>query len=355
MTRDRRLIFWLVGAALLLAVLHVLDDILLPFVVGLALAYLLDPLADLLESWSLPRWLAAALITLGAIVVVVALILLLLPLLQTQLMEFAGRVPQYLEVVRERAVALLEMLQARLSAEEMTELRNRIGAFAGQDAVAWLGGVMGGLWSGGAALLNLLSLVVVTPIVTFYLLRDWDGIITRIDEWLPRRQAATIRGLVAAIDRTLAGFARGQFMVCAILGAFYGLGLSLIGLDFGLVIGLATGLISFVPFFGMLIGFVTGIGVALAQFGPTLPVGLVAAVFLAGQFIEGNFITPRLIGNRVGLHPVWMIFALLAGGALFGLTGVLLAVPVAAIAGVLIRFALECYLTSDAYGGGSGG
>lgn len=354
MTRDRRMVFWLAAAALLIAALFVLDEILLPFVVGFAIAYLLDPVADLLERWHLPRWAAAALITLSAIVSVVALVLLLVPLLQAQLVDFAARVPQYLELVRERAVSLLEMLQARLSADEIAELRKRVGDFAGQDAVAWLGGVVSGIWGGGVALLNLLSMAVITPIVTFYLLRDWDAIVGRIDGWLPRRSADTIRTQVRDIDRTLAGFARGQLLVCTILGVFYAAGLSIIGLEFGLVIGLATGLISFVPYFGMLIGFALGIGVALAQFGLALPVALVAAVFLIGQFVEGNFITPRLVGNRVGLHPAWMIFALLAGGALFGFTGVLLAIPVAATAGVLIRFGLECYLASDTYGGGPG-
>lgn len=356
MTGERQTVYWLAGLAAVIGALYALSAILLPFVAGIAIAYLLDPVTDVLEKWRLPRWAAAALVTFGSILVVVAGVLLLIPLLQTQLLDFVERIPQYAELVRERAVRLLEFLQARLSAAEMDALRAKIGAFAGRDAIAWLGGVLGGLWGGGVALLNVLSLMVITPIVTFYLLRDWDLLVARIDGWLPRRHVDVIREQMRLIDRTLSGFVRGQLMVCLMLGVFYAIGLTVVGLDFGLVIGLATGLVSFVPYFGMLAGFVVGIGVAVAQFGSWVPVALVAAVFVIGQFIEGNFITPRVVGNRIGLHPVWLIFALLAGGALFGFTGLLLAVPVAAVLGVLVRFSLERYLAGEAYRGrGPGG
>ena len=356
MTGERQTVYWLAGLAAVLAALYALSAILLPFVAGIAIAYLLDPVTDVLEKWRLPRWAAAALVTFGSILVVVAGVLLLIPLLQTQLLDFVERIPQYADLIRERAMRLLEFLQARLSAAEMDSLRAKIGAFAGRDAIAWLGGVLGGLWGGGVALLNVLSLMVITPIVTFYLLRDWDLLVARVDGWLPRRHVDVIREQMRLIDRTLSGFVRGQLMVCLMLGIFYAIGLTVVGLDFGLVIGLATGLVSFVPYFGMLAGFVVGIGVAVAQFGSWVPVALVAAVFVIGQFIEGNFITPRVVGNRIGLHPVWLIFALLAGGALFGFTGLLLAVPVAAVLGVLVRFSLERYLASETYRGrGPGG
>ncbi len=356
MTGERQTVYWLAGLAAFIGALYALSAILLPFVAGIAIAYLLDPVTDVLEKWRLPRWAAAALVTFGSIVVVVAGVLLLIPLLQTQLLEFVERIPQYADLIRERAVRLLEFLQTRLSAAEMDTLRAKIGAFAGRDAIAWLGGVLGGLWGGGVALLNVLSLMVITPIVTFYLLRDWDLLVARIDGWLPRRHLDVIREQMRLIDRSLSGFVRGQLMVCLMLGIFYAIGLTVVGLDFGLVIGLATGLVSFVPYFGMLAGFVVGIGVAVAQFGSWVPVALVAAVFVIGQFIEGNFVTPRVVGNRIGLHPVWLIFALLAGGALFGFTGLLLAVPVAAVLGVLVRFSLERYLAGEAYRGrGPGG
>jgi predicted PurR-regulated permease PerM len=170
-----------------------------------------------------------------------------------------------------------------------------------------------------------------------------------VDSWLPRAHLETIREQFRQIDQTLAGFVRGQVTVCIILGGFYGIGLSLVGLDFGFIIGLGTGLVSFVPFFGMLAGFVVGMGLAVAQFDSWLPVGMVAAVFLVGQIIEGNFLTPKMVGERVGLHAVWVIFALLACGTLFGFVGILLAVPLAAVVGVLVRFGMARYLESPLY------
>jgi predicted PurR-regulated permease PerM len=338
MTVERRLVWWLIGLGVLFAALFLLSGILLPFVLGLAIAYLLDPLADVLERRRVPRWVAAGAITLVSVLAVIAALLLLAPLLQSQLLDFAERIPHYAELIRERAMTLFEAVQERLTAEEISNLRAQIGAFAGQDAVAWLGGLVRGLWGGGVALLNALSVVVITPIVTFYLLRDWDRIVAHVERLVPGAWSDAVSEQAREIDRVLAGFVRGQMTVCALLGIFYGVGLSLIGLDFGLVIGLGTGLISFVPYFGMLVGFVTGIGVALAQFDGWQPVAMVAAVFIVGQFIEGNFISPRLVGEKVGLHPVWMIFALMAGGALFGFLGILLAVPAAAVIGVLVRF-----------------
>jgi predicted PurR-regulated permease PerM len=291
-----------------------------------------------LERRRVPRWAAAGAITLVSVLAVIAALLLLAPLLQSQLLDFAERIPHYAELIRERAMTLFEALQERLSAEEISKLRAQIGTFAGQDAVAWLGGLVRGLWGGGVALLNALSVVVITPIVTFYLLRDWDRIVAHVERLVPGAWSDAVSEQAREIDRVLAGFVRGQMTVCALLGIFYGVGLSLIGLDFGLVIGLGTGLISFVPYFGMLVGFVAGIGVALAQFDGWQPVAMVAAVFIVGQFVEGNFISPRLVGGRVGLHPVWMIFALMAGAALFGFLGILLAVPAAAVIGVVVRF-----------------
>ncbi len=338
MTVERRLMWWLIGLGVLFAALYLLSAILLPFVLGLAIAYLLDPVADVLERWRVPRWVAAGAITLASVLAVIAALLLLAPLLQSQLLDFAERIPHYAELIRERAMALFKAVQERLSAEEISNLRAQIGAFAGQDAVAWLGGLVRGLWGGGVALLNALSVVVITPIVTFYLLRDWDRIVAHVERLLPGAWSDAVCEQAREIDRVLAGFVRGQMTVCALLGIFYGVGLSLIGLDFGLIIGLGTGLISFVPYFGMLVGFVIGIGVALAQFDGWQPVAMVAAVFIVGQVIEGNFISPRLVGKRVGLHPVWMIFALMAGAALFGFLGILLAVPAAAVIGVLVRF-----------------
>ncbi len=355
MTGERRTLAVIALLALLVALLVALNEIMFPFVAGIALAYLLDPFADQLERWRVPRWAAAGLITLLVVLAVVAAALLVVPLLQAQLIEFAGRVPHYVDLLRGTAMELMELLRARLTPEEIEQVRRQIGGMATPDAIAWVGGALGRIWGGGVALLNLLSLLVITPIVLFYLLRDWDKIIAVADGWLPLDKADIIRAQFRAIDQVLSGFVRGQVSVCLLLGVFYAIGLMLVGLDFGFVIGFVTGLISFVPYFGMLVGFAIGIGVAVAQFGDWQPIALVAGVFVIGQLLEGNFITPKLVGERVGLHPVWIIFALLAGGALFGFTGILLAVPAAAVIGVLGRFAIGRYKQSAAYGAGPGG
>jgi predicted PurR-regulated permease PerM len=199
-------------------------------------------------------------------------------------------------------------------------------------------------------LVNLLSLVIVTPIVAFYLLTDWDRMVARLDSWLPRPHVETLRGLAREMDDAMAGFIRGQAVVCLLLGLFYAIGLSLAGLNFGLLIGLAAGILSFIPYVGSFIGFVLSISVAFVQFWPDwVHIAAVAAIFAAGQFIEGNFLSPKLVGNRVGLHPVWLMFALFAFGYLFGFAGLLMAVPLAAAVGVLTRFALRKYLSSPFY------
>ncbi|MEE8332862.1 MAG: AI-2E family transporter [Alphaproteobacteria bacterium] len=355
MTADRRTLYVIGLLGLLVLLLVALDEVLFPFVAGIALAYLLDPFADLLERWRVPRWLAAGLITFLVVLVVIAAALLLVPLLQAELLEFAGRVPRYVDLLRGKAMELMELLRARLTPEEIEQVRSQIGSMAAPDAIAWVGGALGRLWGGGMALLNLLSLLVITPIVLFYLLRDWDRIVAIVDGWLPLDTIDTVHTQFRAIDGVLSGFVRGQLSVCLLLGVFYAVGLMLVGLDFGFVIGFGTGLISFVPYFGMLVGFAVGLGVAVAQFGDWQPIALVAGVFMIGQFMEGNFFTPKLVGERVGLHPVWVIFALLAGGALFGFTGILLAVPAAAVIGVLGRFAIGHYKQSAAYGVDPGG
>jgi predicted PurR-regulated permease PerM len=346
---ERRVTYWAAALALFVASLVILHEILLPFVMGMAIAYFLDPVADRLERWGLSRTWSATVLTILFLLAVTAFLMVLVPILQGQMLDFVSRVPHYVDLLRGRAEDLLALVQANLSPEDVARLRDAVGGLAG-GAVTWLGRAATQIWSGGLALVNLLSLVVITPIVAFYLLRDWDRIVDRLDHWLPPRHRPTIRAQCTEIDKTLAGFARGQAIVCGGLAVFYGVGLTLVGLDFGLIVGIGTGLISFVPYFGMLVGMVAGLGLAFAQFDTWLPIAMVAGVFVAGQIIEGNFVTPKLVGDRVGLHPVWMIFALLAGGTLFGFVGVLLSVPVAATIGVLLRFGLDRYLESPLYG-----
>jgi predicted PurR-regulated permease PerM len=217
------------------------------------------------------------------------------------------------------------------------------------DNIKIIGVMLRKILSKSFALFNLISLILITPIVTFYMLRDWDRFVSKVNSLLPRKSKKSIRKQAKEIDRALAGFIRGQLSVCLLLGCYYGIGLHLINLDLGIVIGFFAGLLSFIPYVGSITGFILSILMALAQFNDLLPVVLVVFVFVSGQFIEGNFLTPMLVGENVGLHPVWIMFALLAGGVLLGFLGLLIAVPTAAVIGVLIRHAIDNYKHSSLY------
>ncbi|MGE5514672.1 MAG: AI-2E family transporter [Bacteroidota bacterium] len=352
MTSAQRYRFWLIGFAVALALLYLLRGMLLPFVAGMAVAYFLDPLADRLERSGLSRLAATGMITAVFFLVVVLALIILVPVIEDQVLAFVHKVPGYMDTLNERLQPLLLEAKKRLSPRDIEKLRSSAGEYAG-TAVSWALGAARGFLTGSLAVFNVLSLVFITPVVTFYLLRDWDKMVGKVDGWLPRDHADTIRGQMREINRTLSGFIRGQATVCLCLGMIYGIGLSVVGLDLGLVIGMASGMLSFIPYLGSITGFVTGMGLALAQ-GPDwhLP-AMVAGVFVVGQVAEGNFLTPKLVGDKVGLHPVWIMFALLAFAALFGFVGLLLAVPVAAVIGVLVRFALGRYLSSPLYHGHS--
>lgn len=351
MSREKQVWFWLTGLVVFLGLLYVLSGVLTPFVTGLAVAYFLDPLADRLERRLKSRTAATALILLTFFAVVTGLGMALFPLLQAQVAGLVARIPEAVVAAHELLDPLVAQLQKNLGAEDIQKLKDGAGAFAG-SAATWVIDVLKNLFLGGKAVVNALSLLFIMPIVAFFLLRDWDKLVGKVDELLPRTSAATIRKQFIKIDETIAGFVRGQATVCLCLGAIYAVGLTVVGLDFGLLIGLLTGVMAFVPYVGMLIGLTIAYAVALIQFSDLLPFILVGAVFAAGQTLDAAFLTPNLVGGRVGLHPVWIIFALMAGGAMFGFTGVLLAVPTAAVIGVLVRFSLERYRASTLYTGG---
>jgi predicted PurR-regulated permease PerM len=350
MTVRSQLRFWLIGLALFVIALYLLRGILLPFVVGMAIAYILDPICDWLESHGCSRSWATAIVSIGFALVIIVAFLLVIPLLERQILDFAGRLPGYMDALSIRLLPPLQDVAARLGIGNLADLKSTVGAQVGGIA-SWIGGALVRVVSSGVAFANLLSLLFITPVVAFYLLRDWDHLVQQIDALLPRRHRDTIRAQLMEIDRNLAGFARGQATVCLVLAIFYAVGLSLIGLDFGLIVGLGIGMLSFIPYVGSITGLVISLGIALAQFPTWGPIGMVLAFFVLGQILEGYVLTPRLVGNRVGLHPVWVIFALLAGGALFGFVGLLLAVPIAAAIGVLIRFAAVQYRDSRYFRG----
>lgn len=338
----------LVPLVILVLGLILFRAILLPFLVGMAAAYLLDPAADQLQRWGLGRTSATLVITIGFFLVLVVVLVLLLPPLAAQAAELAQELPGYLERLRDRVLPWLTGLLARADLDADLSARGLFRQYSSQAMQVLVAAVSRVLQS-GVALLNLVSLIFVTPIVTFYLLRDWDRMVARIRTVIPPDLRATFDRLARDIDEVLAGFIRGQGMVCLFLALFYGLGLWAVGLRYGLIIGLLTGFFSFIPYIGMTIGLCVGLAVATFQFQDVWMIALVAAVFGLGQFIEGNLISPRLVGSRIHLHPVWVIFAVLAGTVLAGVLGTLLAVPVAAVIGVLLRFGLERYRASSLF------
>lgn len=351
---KRQLLFWLGGLLAVALLLFVFRAILLPFVAGMALAYFLDPVADRLERAGLGRLAATIVILVGFLVLLTIATMIIVPILASQLSDFIANLPAY-----------LQRLQSVVAFQRLTWLVDRFGIDVSvleenlsalfTEGAGFLGKLVRSIWNSGKAVINVISLFVVTPVVAFYMLLDWDRMVTKVDSWIPREHVGTVRQIARDMDAAVAGFLRGQGTVSLLLGIFYAVGLTAVGLNFGLLIGLFTGLISFIPFVGSLIGLLLSVGVALVQFLPDwIMVAAVAAIFFAGQFIEGNILQPKLVGGSVGLHPVWIMFALFAFGSLFGFTGMLVAVPAAAAVGVLIRFGLSRYLQSEVYLGGAG-
>ena len=347
---ERQIVFWVAILIVVVLMLWLLSEILLPFVAGLAIAYLLTPLTDRLERLGVNRLAAALLIITLVVMAIVLLILLVAPIMAGQLSSFIDNIPGYVTKV-----------QTLLSDPSRPWVQKVLGAGFNADkslgdlvtqGVGWLTTFLKSLWSGGRALVSLFSLVVVTPVVAFYLIYDWHRMIRSADSWVPVHQRETVRQLARDIDAAIAGFVRGQTAVCLILGSFYAVALTLSGLNFGLLIGLISGVITFIPYVGSMTGLILALGVAVAQFWPHYSsILIVLGIFLVGQFIEGNVLAPKLVGQSVGLHPVWLIFALLAFGYLFGFVGLLVAVPLAATIGVLVRFALQRYRESSLYTG----
>jgi predicted PurR-regulated permease PerM len=277
--------------------------------------------------------------------------LIVIPVLGSQVAGFLERLPELVQRLQALITSLDLKWLERFAPKDAGIIQDNVGELVKQGA-SWIGAVISQLWASGQALVSIFSLLVVTPVVAFYLLYDWDNMVAKVDEWLPRDHRDTIHGIFVEIDEAVAGFVRGQGTLCLVIGIFYGVSLTLAGLNFGLLIGLFAGFISFIPYVGSITGLVLSLGVALVQFWPQWqPVALVAGIFFFGQFLEGNVLQPKLVGERVGLHPVWVMFALFAFGALFGFTGLLVAVPAAAAIGVVIRFALAQYLASELYHG----
>jgi predicted PurR-regulated permease PerM len=352
MTLERQVAFWVGALAVLVAALWLLSDILLPFIAGMALAYLLDPVARRMQRLGLGRAVSSLVVVVLVIFVLVLLVILIAPILGAQLMAFIDNLPGYVAKLQALVSDPSRPWLAKVFGDRLPEQGKPAGDLVGQGA-RWLAVFLGSLWSGGKSLVSVFSLLVVTPVVAFYLMCDWDRMIVTVDGWVPLPYRETVRGLAREIDAAIAAFVRGQAGICLILGAYYALALTFTGLNFGFLIGFATGLASFIPYVGWLTGLIAAGAVAIAQFWPGMtPIGIVLVIFSIGVVLENYVLAPAFIGAKVGLHPVWLMFALLAFGYLFGFVGLLIAIPLAAAIGVLARFALRQYLASPLYTGG---
>lgn len=357
MTAPERLRWWLAGTAVAALLLWLLRGSLGPFLAGAAIAYLLDPLVDRMESLGIKRTIASLLAVVASFVLAVAAFLLVFPVLLAQASGLLDLLPDI--------VSRLQALAAKAAESGIG------GAFGGSladgmiDALRSAGptvgvGTLKAALAGGVAVVDAVAFAVITPVVGFYLLVDWKRLIMHVDNLVPRSLIGEVRLIAAGIDRTLAAFARGQLSVCAVLGVFYAVALSVVGLDYAVAIGITAGIASFIPYVGTIIGFGLATLVAVVQYFPEpLPILVVIGVFTLGQLAESYVLAPRLVGRGVGLHPIWLLFALMAGGNLFGFAGVLVAVPVAAALGVLVRYFERRYRDGRFYrydgGGGSGG
>jgi predicted PurR-regulated permease PerM len=351
-TIQRQLLFWIGALILFVLAMWLVREVLLPFVAGIALAYFLNPVADRLERLGVSRMVASLIMVALVILSFVVLALLFLPILGTQISAFVQGLPS--TVTRLQTVLTDETREWLISivGDRLPDLNKSLGDIVSEGA-KWMITFLGSLWAGGQALFSIVTLLVIAPVIAFYVLYDWHKMLAKVDSWVPRRNRETVRDLAREKDRAIAGFIRGQAGVGLILGAFYAVALTLTGLNFGFLIGMISGLISFIPYVGSLTGLLLATVVAVAQFWPEWKwILLIVVIFLSGQFIEGYILQPKLVGESVGLHPVWLMFALFAFGYLFGFVGLLLAVPLAAAMGVLIRFGLKQYMASALYTGG---
>ena len=344
--------FWVLFVSLSLIALLVFSEILLPFAAGFVLAYLFQPFVDRMNRWGIDRGVGAFIIIAVVTLIIAIIAALILPPVIDQLAQLIQEIPRYYQEARTYILdhygRYLPPGGSRASGPQAPGLPPQIT----QDLAPWLLSQLQTLLQGSLALFNSLALMFLTPVVTFFLLRDWDQMIAGIEKLIPRQDAPVIKKIAHEIDATISGYLRGLLIVLLILSAFYMVALGAVGLHYGLVIGLGAGLVSFVPYLGSTSGFLVSGAVALSQFWPDYTrIALVCGIFVLGQIIEGNVLTPKIVGDKVGLHPVWLLFALIASGYLFGFTGLLISVPMAAAIGVLVRFAVRKYYGSPLYEG----
>lgn len=343
-----QLIFWGGAIVLFLLFLWLFSGVLLPFVLGITIAYLLDPIVARMTRWKMPRW-AAALVILAVFVLFVGMAAaLILPVVFRELADLATALPGYADKVWTMLSPYATWAQERLGNTDIEGIKQTLQSNVGK-MFAVSGSILAGIATGGQAVAGFLTTALLTPIVAYYMMKEWPAIKDWFNGLLPRKHYDTIQDLLRQIDRKIAGFVRGQLTVAFLLAVIYAVALSLAGLNYGFLIGFMAGVLSIIPMVGSTMGLIAAVAVAWFQAGTWSYVAIIGAIFLVGQFVEGNFLTPKFLGDSVGLHPLWILFALLAGGAMLGIVGMLIAVPAVAVVGVLASFAIAMYKASAYY------
>lgn len=345
---SRQAKFWFLVIALFALSIWLFSSILLPFVLGAVIAYLLNPLVDYAQNKGISRIITTSVLLGGFIVVLIGLLSIVLPLISVEIFNLLTRLPDFINQLWVMSEPYRSLLEKRIGENEIQQLKNSLQSSSSQ--LLSLGqNFLAGLANSGQAMISFFSFMILMPIVAFFMMIEWPKITSWVDSHLPRDHAQDARGILSGIDKKLSGFIRGQMIVAFSLGVIYAIAMKLAGLNFGFLIGLGAGLLSIIPLVGSTVGLLVGSLVAWFQSYELSYVAIIAAIFLVGQAIEGNILTPKLIGDRVGLHPLWILFSIMAGGSLFGLLGIFIAVPVAAIISVLLGFGLDKYKDSRYY------
>lgn len=341
-------IFWIATTIAFITVIILFKGVLLPFVLGVAVAYLLNPIVNKMGDIGIARAPAALMILGGFMIFLLAFIGIVSPILYRELVQFSKDLPEYIEKFWAMMTPITAKLDQYIGGTDAKSIETLLKDNAGSAANA-AKFILSKLAAGSQAVIDMLSVAVFMPIVAYFMMAEWPAVTKWVRDLMPRHSEETIMGLLRQIDTKISGFVRGQISVAVVLGVSYAVMLTLAGLKYGFLIGLMSGLISVIPMVGSAVGLVVSVAVAWFQAGDIMFVLLIAGIFLGGQVIEGNFLTPKLVGDSVGLHPLWVFFALLAGGSMLGILGMLLSVPVAAVVGVLLSFAIQRYKESPYY------
>jgi predicted PurR-regulated permease PerM len=343
-----QLAFWAAATALFILFVWIFKSVLTPFVLGITIAYLLNPLVKRFATTGIKRTTSTIVILALFFIALTALIIVIAPIIAKESKDLVEALPGYMDQLFVLVEPYKDWIRTHIGenyiADSKTFLKDNM-----SKILSVSGGIAGGIAAGGQAFLGMMTTMVLTPLVAFFMMKEWPAITGWVEDLIPRQHEKMIKDLITQIDKKLAGFIRGQLTVAFLLGVIYAIALTIAGLNYGFLIGITAGILSIIPMVGSTLGLIVSVAVAWFQAGELQYVGIIAAIFIVGQIIEGNILSPKLLGDSVGLHPLWILFALMAGGSLFGILGMLIAVPVAAVIGVLASFAILQYKNSPLY------